>query len=133
MARVRFEDQTAEARSRRGTMPYFVVINEQGPSWVDSRPMRDQKMWPEHAVFINSLTDAGFVILGGPLGPGKPHRAILIVNSESEAAARTRLLEDPWMQTGILRIGSLESWEILASNGKLDPVLADIARTDHRS
>jgi hypothetical protein len=114
-------------------MPYFVVINEQGPSWVESRPMRDQKMWTEHAVFINSLTDAGFVILGGPVGQGKPHRAMLIVNSESETAARTRLMEDPWMQTGILRIGSLDPWEVLASNDKLDPVLAAITRTSPRS
>lgn len=109
-------------------MAYFVVINEQGPSWVDSRPMRDQEKWTEHASFVNSLMDAGFVILGGPLGDGKPHRALLIVSSKTESAIRTRLLEDPWIRAGILRVGSIEPWRILVSNDKLDPVLADIAR-----
>ncbi len=114
-------------------MSYFVVINEQGPSWVGSRPVREQELWTEHAGFINSLTDRGFNILGGPLGNGEPHRALLIVSSESESAARPQPMDDPWMRAGILRIGSIEPWEIWASNDKLDPILAGIARpTAHR-
>jgi hypothetical protein len=108
-------------------MPLFLVTNEQGPSWASSTPMRDQKLWTEHAAFVNSLMDAGFVILGGPIGSGSPHRAVLVVYAESEESARRRLLTDPWMVAGILRIGSLEPWKILVSNDKLDPVLAQIA------
>jgi hypothetical protein len=109
-------------------MAYFIVINEQGPSWVDSKPMRDQEKWTEHADFVNSALYAGFVILGGPLGNGPTHRALLIINSESESAVRSWLLTDPWVRAGILRTSSIEPWKILVSNDKLDPVLADIAK-----
>jgi uncharacterized protein YciI len=108
-------------------MPYFVVINEQGPSWVDSRPMREQALWSEHADFVNSLVSAGFFMLGGPIGGGRPHRALLIVIGESETTARARLLEDPWVKAGILRVGVVEPWKILASNDKLDPILAELS------
>jgi hypothetical protein len=109
-------------------MPYFVVVNVQGPSWVDSRSMRDQEQWTEHAAFINAAMYAGFVLLGGPLGDGPTHRALLVINSDSESAVRARLMEDPWIRSGILRIGSLEPWNLLVSNDKLDPVLAEITK-----
>jgi hypothetical protein len=46
-------------------MAHFVVISEQGPAWNPDRPMRDQGHWSEHASFMNSLVDQGFVVLGG--------------------------------------------------------------------
>ncbi len=107
-------------------MPYFVSISEQGPGWVDGRPMRAQELWAEHATFVNSLTSAGFILLGGPLGNGHPHRALLIVSAETESTARARLLEDPWMRAGILRVRSVEPWRILVSNDKFDPVLTEM-------
>ncbi|MCI4343160.1 MAG: hypothetical protein L3J92_03470 [Thermoplasmata archaeon] len=107
-------------------MEYFVVTNEQGRSWVDARPMREQELWAEHAAFVNSLMYAGFVILGGPIGSGRPHRALLIIQSNSETQVRTRLAEDPWVRAGILLTGRVDSWKILVSNDKLDPVLAEI-------
>lgn len=107
-------------------MAYFVVINEEGPSWVGGRPMRDQELWTEHAAFINSLMYAGFIILGGPLGEGNPHRALLIVSSETESAVRARLLDDPWVRSGHLTLQNIEPWKLLVSNDKLDPVLAEI-------
>ncbi len=109
-------------------MPYFVVVNEQGPSWVDSRPMREQVLWSEHAAWVNSQMYAGVVILGGPIGNGRPHRAMLIVIAESESELRTRLGEDPWIHAGVLRTGSVEPWKILVSNDKLDPVLAELTK-----
>ncbi|MCI4365975.1 MAG: hypothetical protein L3K10_07985 [Thermoplasmata archaeon] len=90
--------------------------------------MRDQALWTEHAAFINGQMYGGFILLGGPLGDGRVHRALLIVNSESESAVRTRMMEDPWMRAGILRLLSIEPWNILVSNDKLDPVLADIVK-----
>jgi uncharacterized protein YciI len=110
-------------------MPYFVVINEQGPSWAASVPMRDQQKWNEHADYVNAAMYAGTVILGGRLGDGSTHRALLIANSESESALQTWLREDPWILAGILRTASVEAWELLVSNDKLDPVLAEITRS----
>ncbi len=107
-------------------MSFFVVINEQGPSWVEGRPMRDQAMWTEHAAFVNSMMYDGFVVLGGPIGSGNPHRALLVISTESESTARERLEKDPWIRDGMLRIGSIDPWTILVSNDKLDPALAEI-------
>jgi hypothetical protein len=109
-------------------MPFFVVINQQGPAWDNSRAMRDQKLWTEHADFVNSLMYAGFVVLGGPVGEPHPHRALLVLHSDSEATARARLLEDPWVPAGILTVGVVEPWKILVSNDKLDPALAEISK-----
>ncbi|MGA8663538.1 MAG: YciI family protein [Thermoplasmata archaeon] len=109
-------------------MAYFVLINEQGPSWVDGRPMREQELWQEHAAYVNAAMFAGKVILGGPLGDGRIHLAMLIIQFESEADIRSWILEDPWIQSGILRTRSLEPWTLLVSNDKLDPVLAEITK-----
>jgi hypothetical protein len=79
--------------------------------------MRDQKGWPEHAVFVDALADERFVILGGPLGNYRKHRAMLILDAPNEEILRKRLAEDPWMRDGVLRTIELYSWEILL--GKL--------------
>jgi uncharacterized protein YciI len=107
-------------------MPYFVVISEQGPSWVPGRSMRDQAKWPDHAGFINAMVREGFVVLAGPLGDGAVHRALLIVHSSSEAALRARFAEDPWIVSGILRIIQVDPWTILASDDRIDRLFAEI-------
>ncbi len=96
-------------------MAYFVVISEQGAAWNSARSMRDQGQWSDHASFMNSLVDQGFVILGGPIKDGSIHKARLIVKSESEAEVRSRLAEDPWVQSGLLKTQSIEPWEVLLS------------------
>jgi hypothetical protein len=113
-------------------MAYFVMINEQGPAWVRSRGMRDQEKWAEHAVFINGQVDAGVIIAAGPLGNGPEHRALLIVHSADEPTVRTAFAQDPWIQARILRIRTIEPWQILASDDRLDRVLAEVTRGDHR-
>jgi uncharacterized protein YciI len=100
-----------------GKTPYFVVINEAGPDWDDKQSMRDQKGWPEHAAFIDALADERFVILGGPLGNHRKHRAMLILDAPDEGVLRKRLSEDPWMRDGVLRTIEIYPWEILL--GKL--------------
>jgi hypothetical protein len=75
--------------------------------------MRDQKGWPEHAVFVDALADERFVILGGPLGNYRKHRAMLILDAPNEEILRKRLAEDPWMRDGMLRTIEIYPWEIL--------------------
>ena len=97
-------------------LAYFVAIFDQGPAWKDSVPMREQEDWAGHAVFMNALTDDGFVVLGGPIGGGTRHRARLIVRSESEQDLRDRMAGDPWAQLGLLTLESVEEWEVLLSS-----------------
>ena len=99
-------------------MPYFVVINEQGPAWDEKRSMRDQKGWDEHAVFMEALADEYFVVLGGPLKYLK-HRAMLVLNAPNEVVLRKRLAEDPWMRTGVLCTLEIYPWEVLLGKTNL--------------
>jgi uncharacterized protein YciI len=94
-------------------MVYFVVINEQGPAWDSSRSMRDQEKWTEHAAFVNALAEEGFIMFAGPLGGRSNHRALLVVDAESESVVRARFAVDPWMQLGLLHITSVDPWEVL--------------------
>jgi uncharacterized protein YciI len=110
-------------------MAYYVVRSEQGPAWNSAHSMREQMLWTEHAAYINSLLSANRMILGGPIGDGKPYRAMVVFIAASEAEARKRLDEDPWYKAGVLRVVSIESWNLIATNDKLDPVLNNITAT----
>ena len=96
-------------------MSYFVVIRRAGPSWDEAKPMRQQAAWDAHATFMDTITDEGFVLLGGllPRGEATPLRALVIANASNEADVRLRLDQDPWAPMGLLEIVSVEPWEIL--------------------
>ena len=88
---------------------YYLVRLARGPSWDDSRGRHDQDGWDEHAAFMDSLTYEGVVILGGPVGESLDDDVLLVMDVDSEAAIRTRLAADPWMN-GVLTIQSVEPW-----------------------
>ena len=90
---------------------YYAVTRERGENWDAGLSMRQQEQWDEHAAFMNALADEGFVVLGGPLGDGK--KILLIIDAESEQEIATRLADDPWTPLGLLRIATVERWEIL--------------------
>ena len=71
-------------------MSYFVVTEQPGPSWDASRPRRGH-------------------------GPGSADggRILLVIEAESEREVEARLAEDPWMSMEVLRIDTIEPWEIL--------------------
>lgn len=92
-------------------MPYYAVVRERGSAWDDSRPMREQDAWAEHAAFMDGLADSGLVVLGGPLGDGR--NTLLIVDSDSEEAIRARLAADPWTPMDLLRVTKVERWQVL--------------------
>lgn len=92
--------------------PYHAVLRERGENWDARLPMRQQQQWEKHAAFMDALADDGFVILGGPLGEGE-EKFLLIIAAESEQAIEARLASDPWTSLRLLRIASVEPWEIL--------------------
>ncbi len=94
-------------------MTFFVVIEEQGPNWDTRHPMRKQPGWDEHARFMDALEGERLVVLGGPLKHAAGHRAMLVFDAPDESIVRGRLADDPWMQSGILRIREVEQWELL--------------------
>jgi len=60
---------------------------------------------------MTALAAEGLVVLGGLLGEGE--ETLLIIDSGSEEAIRTRLAADPWTKSGLLDIGRVEPWTIL--------------------
>ena len=92
-------------------MPTFVVIREAGPRWDYSKPLREQAAWREHAEFMDALEEEGFVVLGGPLAGGPT--TLLVVSAASDSEIRGRLDDDPWTPMELLRLASVEPWEIL--------------------
>jgi len=92
----------------------FALIRQEGAGWDRDRPLREQDGWTEHADYIDALAEEGFVRLGGLLGSGEPvHRAMLIIEAESEAEVHARTEEDPWTPMQVLTTVSVEQWELL--------------------
>ena len=95
---------------------YYAVVRERGPAWDESRPMREQGGWDDHAVFMDALVDERVIVRGGPLGEGE-RRFLLIFDAPSEEAINARLDEDPWTPAAMLRIVSIDRWEVLLGDG----------------
>jgi uncharacterized protein YciI len=90
----------------------FAVIREAGEAWDYSRSLREQEGWDAHARFMDGLTESGIVVLGGPLGDGRPHRALQVMDVADADAVHACLAEDPW-KADMLRTDSIDRWEIL--------------------
>jgi len=88
----------------------FVVICSAGSNRDPSKSTRQQPLWDEHAAFIDQLVDGGFILMGGPF-PDEGG-SMLIVNAGDENEVRRKLKDDPWMQHGVLKLGSVKRWEI---------------------
>jgi uncharacterized protein YciI len=72
--------------------------------------LREQDGWDEHARFMDSLVDEGFIVLGGPLAGD---RILHAISAPSLQAVRERRAQDNWHQNGMLTIKSIEPWTIL--------------------
>jgi hypothetical protein len=59
---------------------------------------------------MDGLVDAGFIVIGGPVGSGD-YTAHLIECADA-SAARARLAGDPWAIDGHLVIDVLEPWAL---------------------
>lgn len=90
---------------------YYLVRRSRGPAWDHARQLRSQDGWDEHAAFMDALTEEGVIILGGPVGEGDGKDVVLVVETESEAAIRARLADDPW-SNDMLAIESVEPWSV---------------------
>ena len=88
----------------------FVTISSAGPNRDLSKPTREQPLWDEHAAFIDQLVDNGFIFMGGPLVDEAG--AMLMIKADDENEVREKLVNDPWMKHGILKLESVKRWEI---------------------
>jgi uncharacterized protein YciI len=69
----------------------------------------------EHAAFMTTLANEGFIQFAGPLA-GSEHgriRVLLIADAASESEIHRRLADDPWAATQRLLTKSVEPWNLL--------------------
>ncbi len=94
-------------------MAVFAVTTEKGPNWDDSRSIREQRSWEQHARFADDLVERGIIILGGPIGGGSDGDiALLAVAAEDEPALRSIFGDDPWTVHGVFRIKEIRPWTV---------------------
>ena len=70
---------------------------------------RAQDGWDEHAAFMESLADDGFILAGGMLADD---RALHVVEADSEEEVLARFGADPWPAQK-LNVASVTGWEVL--------------------
>jgi uncharacterized protein YciI len=90
---------------------YFLVKRTHGRSWDASRLRREQTGWAEHAAFMDELLAEGMIVLGGPVGAGDGHSALLVMEANDADEVRERLADDPWGED-MLATESIEPWSI---------------------
>ena len=93
------------------TSVLFAVRLERGGPWDWSRDLREQDGWEEHARFMDSLVEDGFIVLGGPLEQGSD--VLHAISAPSKEEVMRRLAEDNWARNGMLTVKSIEAWTIL--------------------
>jgi hypothetical protein len=91
-------------------VPVFTVRVLRGPNWDPAHSRRNQRDWNEHAAFMDTLVEIGFVVLGGPVGDGTD--VLLAVEAADEREVSEQLAPDPWLGAGVLEIGTVEPWTI---------------------
>jgi hypothetical protein len=88
---------------------FHAVVRRSGPEYDHARPLEEQAGWGEHAAFMDGLVDAGFILLGGPLGDEQ--RIVHAVEAASEDAVRATLARDPWSGSHLV-VETVEPWTI---------------------
>src|SRR5262249_13792229 len=58
----------------------FLAFREPGPSWAPGVHTREQRLWDEHAAFMDDLYARGHVVLAGPYADGSG-RALVILDA----------------------------------------------------
>jgi len=91
-------------------MRHFLCTLIHGPAWDDTRQVREQDGWVEHAAFMDALVADGFIVVGGPVGRGD--YTAHLVDADDLDQIRARLAEDPWSVDGHLTVGLLEPWAL---------------------
>ena len=88
---------------------FHVVIHRSGPDYDRSLPLEQQSGWDEHATFMDGLVDAGFIVLGGPLGD--EYRVVHVAEAASTDEVRETLARDPWSSTHLV-VDSVDTWTL---------------------
>jgi len=96
----------------------IVVWMEPGSGWDASVGSRGQRLWDEHAAFMDDLFASGLIELAGPLADGSG--ALVVVRSESVDEVRGWFEADPWTVHDVLPVRDVQEWTIFL-DGRTTP------------
>jgi uncharacterized protein YciI len=100
---------------------YFAVTRDAGPAWTDGKGAFEQPDVEAHVAFMNALGDEGIVLFAGPLAGSEQGRvrALVIVDTDDEAAIHARLAADPWALTRRIVTTSVEPWNLFVGADRM--------------
>jgi hypothetical protein len=75
----------------------YLVIFSLGPSWLAGKPPGEQTAFREHGQNLKRLRDADRIAMGARYAD----KGMIVLRSESEAAARSEIADDPGVRAGI--------------------------------
>jgi hypothetical protein len=81
-----------------------------GSAWDPTVGSRGQRLWDEHAAFMDDLFDRGLIELAGPLADGSG--ALVVVRSNSVDEVRSWFEADPWTVHDVLPVSDVREWTI---------------------
>ena len=88
----------------------IVVRMGPGAGWNPAVDSRGQRLWPEHAAFMDDLFARGLIELAGPLADGSG--AMSVIRSESVDEVRQWFEADPWTVHDVLPVREVTQWTI---------------------
>ena len=102
-----------------------MIIVRMGPGagWDTSVGSRGQRLWDEHAGFMDDLFARGLIELAGPLADGSG--ALVVVRSESVDQVRSWFDADPWTVHDILPVREVLEWTIFLDGRAGNPLRPD--------
>jgi hypothetical protein len=84
----------------------FVALVERTEAWDHSLPADEQAGFAQHAAYMGSLEEEGFIAMAGLLQASND--VLFVFLAESEDEVRRRLALDPWQQDGHASLVRLE-------------------------
>jgi uncharacterized protein len=94
-------------------MPMYAVTTAKGPNWDDTRGIREQPYFEQHAAFADELVERGVIILGGPVDSDDDEDiALLAVEAPGEDALRIVFDDDPWIVHQVFRLKHVRPWTL---------------------
>lgn len=84
----------------------FVGMVERTGKWDRSKEAHEQPGFSDHAAYMGSLEQEGFIAMAGLLAQSEDILFVFLADSEEQV--RERLAQDPWQQSGMARLIRLE-------------------------
>lgn len=89
---------------------YYATFLSPGSGWNPTKTVREQSYWDDHATFMDSLFDAGVIILAGPFADKTG--SMVIVSTDSAAHVYEIFKKDPWTVHDVLVVVDVREWTI---------------------